>query len=95
MEMAVIGKEDFCLGFRLAGIKKVFETDSPAGAIQSVRQDASVGVAVVDERLFDGLDAYERQSLEDSLRPVFITLSEQASQESLKRMIRKSIGVEL
>ena len=95
MELAVIGKEDFCLGFRLAGVKKVLETDKPGQAIRQLKQDASVGVAIFDENLAAMLDEDEKQELEDSLRPVFISLSTKASEESLKRMIRKSIGVEL
>ncbi|MBS3133528.1 V-type ATP synthase subunit F [Candidatus Woesearchaeota archaeon] len=95
MEIAVIGREDFCLGFRLAGIKKIIETEKPQEAISAVKQDASVGVVVFDENLLERLDADEKEALEDSLKPIYITLSTRASEDTLKKMIRKSIGVEL
>jgi len=95
MEIAVIGKEDFCLGFRLAGIKKIFETDEPQQAVSEVREDSSIGIVIFDENLLEKLDIDEKESLEDSLRPIYITLSTEASEDTLKKMIRKSIGVEL
>lgn len=95
MEIAVIGKEDFCLGFRLTGIKKVFETDKPQEAISAIKQDPSTGVVVFDENLLEKLDRDEKEALEDSLRPVYIIVSTKASDDSLKKMIRKSIGIEL
>ena len=95
MEVAVIGKEDFCLGFRLTGINKVFETNEPKEAISEVRTDQSVGIVIFDENLLEKLDTDEKESLEASLRPIYINLSTQASEDSLNKMIRKSIGVEL
>ena len=95
MEIAVIGKEEFCLGFRLTGIKHVFETDEPQKAISEVAHEPSIGIAVLDENLLEKLDSHEQKALEDSLRPIYITLSTKASEDTLKKMIRKSIGVEL
>jgi len=95
MEIAVIGGKDFCLGFRLAGIKKIFETNEPNQAVSSLKEDSSVGIAIFDENLTGRLDDDGRETLEDSLRPIYISLSKTASEDSLKKMIRKSIGVEI
>lgn len=95
MEIAVIGKENFCLGFSLAGIRNIFETESPAEAITKVINDQDVGVVVVDESLMDRLDEFEKTKLEASVRPVFITLSLKEESDTIKKMIKKSIGVEL
>ena len=95
MEIAVIGKEDFCLGFRLTGIKKLFETDSLKEVIPKVKQDVSIGIVVLDESLFEMLDNDDKADLEDSLKPIYLILSKKASEDSLKKMIRKSIGIEL
>lgn len=95
MEIAVIGGEEFCLGFRLAGVKKIFETDEPRGAMSSVEADSEVGVVIFDESLIGKLDSNDRAEIEDSLKPVYITISKEPSEGSLKKMIRKSIGVEL
>jgi len=45
--------------------------------------------------LQEKLDADEKEAFEDSLRPIYITLSTETSEDALKKMIRKSIGVEL
>ena len=95
MEIAVIGKHDFCLGFRLAGIQKIFETDNPREPIKSLKEHPEVGVVVFDQALNQELDPTELQDLEDSLRPIYLWLSTEASDDSLKKMVRKSIGVEL
>ncbi|MEK6837880.1 MAG: V-type ATP synthase subunit F [Nanoarchaeota archaeon] len=95
MELAVIGREDFCLGFSLAGIRNTFETESPAEALRRVSEDSEVGVVVFDESLMEKLDEFERAKLEVSIRPVFVTLSLKEESDALKKMIKKSIGVEL
>ncbi|MBI2550056.1 V-type ATP synthase subunit F [Candidatus Woesearchaeota archaeon] len=95
MELAVIGREDFCLGFSLAGVRGIFETDNPAGAIKKVSGDADVGVVVFDESLSGKLDEFDRARLENSVRPVFVMLSLKEESDALRKMIKKSIGVEL
>jgi len=93
MEIAVIGKEDFCLGFRLTGIKKIVETSKPEDVMQF--KSSEVGIVILDESLFEIMEGDDKESLSDSLKPIYIILSKQASDDSLKRMIRKSIGVEV
>ncbi len=95
MEIAVIGGEEFCLGFRLAGVKKIFETSEPREAMSSAKEDPEIGVVIFDEKLLKKLDSEDKAALEDSLKPIYITLSTESSEDSLRKMIRKSIGVEL
>lgn len=95
MELAIIGKADFCLGFSLAGVRNVFETENPAEAISKVMEDSEVGVVVLDESLAGKLDEFEMAKLESSVRPVFMMLSLKEESDALKKMIKKSIGVEL
>ncbi len=95
MELAVIGREDFCLGFSLAGIRDIFETENPAEAISRVFENQEIGVVVMDESLMGKLDDFEKAKLEDSVRPVFMTLSLKEESDALRKMIKKSIGVEL
>lgn len=95
MELAVIGKEGFCLGFSLAGVRNIFETENPAEAVSKVIEDQEVGVVVVDESLMDRLDEFEKAKIEASVRPVFMTLSLREESDALKKMIKKSIGIEL
>lgn len=95
MELAVIGREDFCMGFSLSGIRHIFETESPSEAVQKVISNQEIGVVVFDESLSERLDEFERVKLEASIRPVFVMLSLKEESDELKRMIKKSIGIEL
>ena len=42
-----------------------------------------------------GLDKHQKLEVEDSVDPVFIPVSTKVEQDSLKRLIKKSIGVDL
>lgn len=95
MELAVIGREDFCLGFGLAGIRNMFETEEPGEAVRRVMENQAIGVVVFDESLVGKLDEFERARLEGSVRPVFVMLSLKEESGALRDMIKKSIGVEL
>ena len=95
MELAVIGKEDFCIGFSLAGVRNVFETAEPADAIEMVNQNREIGVVIFDESLLNKLDDFEKSKIEGSVRPVFVMLSLNEESDALRKMIKKSIGVEL
>lgn len=95
MELAVIGREDFCLGFSLAGVRNIFETGEPAKAVGRVSQNPEVGIVVFDESLLGMLDEFEKSKIEGSVRPVFVMLSLKEESDALKKMIKKSIGVEL
>ncbi|HIG98276.1 TPA: hypothetical protein HA231_02550 [Candidatus Woesearchaeota archaeon] len=95
MELAVIGREDFCLGFSLAGVRNVFETESPADSLGKVFENAGVGVVVFDESLAEKLDEFEKAKIEASVMPVFVMLSLKEERDDLKRMIKKTLGIEL
>ena len=95
MELADIGKEDFCIGFSLAGVRNVFEAAEPADAIERVNQNQEIGVVIFDESLLNKLDEFEKSKIEGSVRPVFVMLSLNEESDALKKMIKKSIGVEL
>ena len=96
VEIAVIGSDDFILGFRLAGIKEaVLATSRPMDDLRAISKKKNIGIVVVEQDILSSLDIGERQEIENSVDPVFIPLSTQAEQESLKRLIKKSIGIDL
>jgi V/A-type H+/Na+-transporting ATPase subunit F len=95
MELAVIGKEDFCLGFSLAGIRNMFEIEDPSDSIDKVYENEDIGVVVFDESLSNKLGEFDKSRIENSVRPVFVMLSLNEESEELRKMIKKSIGVEL
>lgn len=96
LELAVVGKSEFTMGFRLAGIKKVYDTEKDAEKVINHMMDKKeVGVVILDKEAFDTLDEFGKQKVEDAINPVFVVLSEEESDNNLRRMIKKSIGVDV
>ena len=63
--------------------------------ITSLKEKKEIGIVIVDENIMEGLDKHERLEIEDSVDPVFIPVSTKVEQDSLKRLIKKSKGVDL
>ena len=93
---AVLGSNEFIVGFQLAGIKDTVEASSNAMQdINNFRAKKEHGVVIVEENILEQLDKHDRDDVEHSVDPVFIPISANVEQDSLKRLIKKSIGVDL
>jgi V/A-type H+-transporting ATPase subunit F len=99
MELAVIGKSEFVTGFRLAGIRKVYEaTDNLAieSAVKSVLQDKSVGIIVMHNDDIGNLPEILRKDLNESVQPTVVALGGSgAGSMSLRSKIKQAVGVDL
>ena len=96
VKIAVVGGSEFVVGFQLAGIKDIIEVSSnPFNELRDMKNRNDLGIIVIDEKMMDKLDSYQRLDIESSVDPVFIPLSTKVEQDSLKRLIKKSIGVDL
>lgn len=95
-DIAVIGKSEFIVGFQLAGIRRVIETaENPTGQLDDLRKNKEIGIVIVDEKILENIDMKKRLEIEDSVEPVFIPVSRKIEHGSLRRLIKKSIGVDL
>tara|TARA_Y100000310_G_C20181498_1_gene578348 strand:+ start:111 stop:410 length:300 start_codon:yes stop_codon:yes gene_type:complete len=96
VKTAVLGSNEFIVGFQLAGIKDTIETsDNPVNDIDTLKNKKEHAVVVIEEKIMDALDKHQKSEVEDSVEPVFIPVSTKVEQDSLKRLIKKSIGVDL
>lgn len=98
MELAVIGKSDFVTGFRLAGIRKVYETTDTAAiesAVKSVLQDKSVGIIVMHNDDIGNLPEILRKDLNESVQPTVVALGGSGAGSSLRNKIKQAVGVDL
>ena len=96
VKTAVLGSNEFNVGFQLAGIKEIIEvSNNPIKDINNFKNNKEVGIVVIEEKIMEGLEKHERIEIEDSVDPVFIPISTKVEQDSLKRLIKKSIGVDL
>ncbi len=96
VKIAVYGSNEFVVGFQLAGIKDIVEISSNIfNDLKNLKQKKDIGIVVVDEKMMEKLEPHQRFEIEASVEPVFIPLSTTAEQDSLRRLIKKSIGVDL
>lgn len=97
-KIACLGTEGFTLGFQLAGIRKTVNIDNRKDIldqIESLKENKDIGIAIIDEKVLEKLDSDDRSDVEDSISPVFISLSTQTGSENIRKLIIKSIGVDL
>jgi len=93
---AVLGSNEFIVGFQLAGIKDTIQSSSdPLDDIKQLIGKKEHGVVIIEESIMDNLEKHDREDIEDSVEPVFIPISTKVEQDSLKRLIKKSVGVDL
>src|SRR3989344_5779814 len=96
VKLAVVGGSEFVVGFQLAGIKDIQEVqDNYFNELKNFKNKKEIGIVVVDEKIMENLEQHQRFEIEASVDPVFIPVSTRAEQDSLKRLIKKSIGVDL
>lgn len=97
MEIAVVGNSDFVIGFRLAGIRKIFDATSSdiESKIQDVLNDKSVAVLVVHDDDLRMLSPHMQQTLDDSVEPTVIAIGGKGESTNLRDKIKQAVGVDL
>ncbi len=95
MELAVVGNEEFALGFRLVGIRKVFRCSDEMleEKVNEVLNDPNVGILVLHDNCLCNLSPLLVTKLRESVRPVLITVGEE--EEDLREKVRRAIGIDL
>ena len=95
-KIGVLGGSEFIVGFQLPGIRDTFEvSDEPLEDIERIKSDKDISVVIIDDKILSKLKEHDKLKIEDSIDPVFIPLSTEVTQESLRRLIRRSMGVDL
>lgn len=95
MEIRALGKSEFLLGFQLAGIKTI-EAKNLVEEFTQLCNDPEVGIIITDNGTFQELPEYLREQIEAKVKPVTVVVStESVAQETLRKKIMKSIGVDL
>jgi V/A-type H+/Na+-transporting ATPase subunit F len=97
MEIAVIGKSDFIVGFRLAGIRKTFDVRSDKELEERIRQcmaDRNLGVIVLNADDVKKLPPGLQKTVDESVEPTFIAIGGK-EESGLREKIRRAIGVDL
>jgi V/A-type H+-transporting ATPase subunit F len=95
VEIAVIGSEEFVVGFRLAGIKKVYAVspDNLLEKIVQVMDEPEVGILAVHTQDLERLPPQLRAKMMDSVDPVVIPVG--LEEGDMRDKIRRAMGIDL
>jgi len=97
-EIAVLGDNEFTIGFRLAGVRRIINVtpEKLAQETSKALDDESIGVLVLMRDDVSRLPVRVRDKLENSVRPVCVVLStDSAGEDDLRRKVKKSIGIDV
>ncbi len=96
VKIVAAGSNEFVVGFQLAGIGDIRELGGNyCYEIRGLNSKTEIGIVVIEEKIMEDLEPHQRLEIESSVEPVFIPVSTKVEQDGLKRLIKKSIGVDL
>ena len=98
MEIAVIGSSEFIVGFRLAGIQKIYAAEDEEKLKKYIAQaldDENIGILVMNSSDIQKIPARLRTTLENSIRPTVIAIGGEEGGMSMRERIKRSVGVDL
>ncbi len=98
MKVAVIGDPDFTLGFRLVGIRDVYEVKNDEELVEAVRNvldRKDVGVVVIKYEDLRKLPPVLRREIDERVEPTFVAVGGVGAVEELRDKIRRALGVDL
>jgi V/A-type H+-transporting ATPase subunit F len=98
MEIAVVGRTDFVIGFRLAGIQKIYVAESDEKLVEYITRvldDGNVGILVLSNRDMNKIPRRLQATLENSVKPTVIAVGKEEGGMSMRDKIKRSVGVDL
>ena len=95
MDIAVVGSDEFVVGFRLAGIRKVYgvSPDELPQTIEALMADESVGILAVHTRDLEELPQQLRDKMISSVDPVVIPVG--VEEGDIRDKVRRAMGIDL
>lgn len=95
-EIIVVGENEFTVGFQIAGVNRVIELDKDIEKkIADILNDESAGIIITSNKTVNALSERTKNRLFKVVKPVTVIVSEEEKEENLRKMIIKSIGVDL
>jgi V/A-type H+-transporting ATPase subunit F len=95
MEIAVLGDEEFVLGFRLAGLKRIYTAgpDDYEDKMLELLDDSSIGVLAIESSDLEYLSSNVRLKAMESIAPVVVPVG--VEEGDLREKVKRAIGVDL
>jgi V/A-type H+-transporting ATPase subunit F len=95
MDIAVLGSNEFVLGFRLGGVKRVYSVkpDKYEEKLLELIADNSIGVLAIDSNDLEILSPNGRKKAMESIAPVVVMVGKKEG--DLREKVKRAIGVDL
>lgn len=95
MEFAVLGSEEFTLGFRLAGVRRVYAVrpDEYEAKLLELTEDSTLGILAISSSDLTTVSANARKRALESISPVVIQVG--GEEGDLREKVKSAIGVDL
>ncbi len=95
MEFAVLGSEEFVLGFRLAGIRRVYtvqQQELEKKLLETIA-DSSIGILAINSEDLTKISPNVRKRALESISPVVVPVG--GEEGDLREKVKRAIGVDL
>lgn len=95
MEFAVLGSDEFVLGFRLAGVRRVFAV-KPAdyeNKLLELLEEPSIGILALNATDLSKVSPSSRKRAAESISPVVVPVG--GEEGDLREKVKRAIGVDL
>ncbi|HHT75422.1 MAG TPA: V-type ATP synthase subunit F [Methanomassiliicoccaceae archaeon] len=95
MEFAVLGSEEFTLGFRLAGVRRVYTVrpEEYEAKLLELTEDSTLGILAINSSDLTAVSANVRKKALESISPVVIQVG--GEEGDLREKVKSAIGVDL
>ncbi|MEK6958031.1 MAG: V-type ATP synthase subunit F [archaeon] len=100
--IAVIADGPTCMGFRLAGIEKVYPVEEKQAEqkIEQLLENKEIGILIINEKSLEELGWLMKKKLDRLAKPVIITVpgkegAIEQKGDSLKAMVKKALGFDI
>jgi V/A-type H+/Na+-transporting ATPase subunit F len=95
-QLAVVGSDAFTLGFRLAGIRKIWTaTGTELGsAVEQAMKDQDVSILVMETNSLQDLEPRLRNTIVSSVKPTLVAVG-MDEDNTLRDKIKQAVGVDL
>ena len=96
-ELGVIGSQPFTLGFRLAGIRRIWETTTSEDlerAVAQARKDDQVSILILETKDVSRLSPRTKSELVSSVKPTLVAVGLDED-NTLREKIKQAVGVDL
>ncbi len=96
-EIGVVGSQQFTLGFRLAGIRKIWDAateEELERALSAARRDDAVSILVMQTGDLQRISQRTRHDLVSGTKPTLVAVGLEED-NSLREKIKQAVGVDL